>query len=399
MNKINLSQKIALSLGLISFSWTMSGCGTLTQETLNKRIDKCLKEGPYYKSDDIIRAAIKNNPGVFDEGALRYEVIKKLDYRNPSHRTMINRLEEILLKFPDSKKAEDTLLLIAWIYSTGLENEEKALEQYERLIEKYPNGNKIDEAHFKIYSTNLAIFDKTKDIKRLGKAMEEIEFIIANYPKSKYAPLAQVRLGDIYKLDLKDNERALQEYGKVAANYPEAEVWVIDSFFSMGQIFEWNNEDARALDVYKKAINIAKKSGELKLATDKAANMYNQLGDIENWKLFLSKGIRIRQDELSNPKLTKNEKASVLNDISSIYERMEDYNKAVSIKEIIVKHYSETKGAERALMDIGDIFRYKLKNYEKSIEHYQKLVNFYPGSYLAESAKDSIKILKEENTR
>ncbi len=66
-------------------------------------------------------------------------------FKKSSYQAAAGRLEQLLTKFPDYKKEPVVLFRVAFCYKK-LGNKDKALEYYNRLIEKYPSDSVIKQA-------------------------------------------------------------------------------------------------------------------------------------------------------------------------------------------------------------------------------------------------------------
>jgi TolA-binding protein len=89
---------------------------------------------------------IKHNPDsaeldtVLFERGKAYIELKQAD-------EAIADFERILSEFPKSKRADDAVLYIGIVYQALLDDDDKALEQYDKLIADYPDSNQIRVAH------------------------------------------------------------------------------------------------------------------------------------------------------------------------------------------------------------------------------------------------------------
>ncbi len=72
-------------------------------------------------------------------------LVAEFYFKKSSYQAAAGRLEQLLTKFPDYKKEPLVLFRVAYCYKK-LGNKDKALEYYNRLIEKYPSDNIVKEA-------------------------------------------------------------------------------------------------------------------------------------------------------------------------------------------------------------------------------------------------------------
>lgn len=83
----------------------------------------------------------------------------------------------------DNSKIEQALINEGNIYYTSLNDPVKAAQTYEELLQRYPNGNHILEAHYNLYQIY------SNDTANAQKAQYHKDFILKNYPSSTYATL------------------------------------------------------------------------------------------------------------------------------------------------------------------------------------------------------------------
>ncbi|MBN2012397.1 tetratricopeptide repeat protein [candidate division KSB1 bacterium] len=98
------------------------------------------------------------------------------------------------------------------------ENFEAAIKTYQKILKKYGDEERADEAQHKIaliYSNNLNDFQKS---------VEMHELVIKNYPDSKYAIQSLFMIGFIYANNIQDIEKAREYYEQFLQKYPKHEL-------------------------------------------------------------------------------------------------------------------------------------------------------------------------------
>jgi TolA-binding protein len=98
------------------------------------------------------------------------------------------------------------------------ENFQTAIKTYQKILKKYGDSERADEAQHKIaliYSNNLNDFQKS---------IETHELVIKNYPNSKYAIQSLFMIGFIYANNLQNIEKAKEYYTKFLEKYPQHEL-------------------------------------------------------------------------------------------------------------------------------------------------------------------------------
>jgi outer membrane protein assembly factor BamD (BamD/ComL family) len=64
----------------------------------------------------------------------------------------IKTYQELLKLYPESARAYKAQFLIAFVYSENLKNKEKAKENYQIMLDKYPNCDLTDDARYMLQS-------------------------------------------------------------------------------------------------------------------------------------------------------------------------------------------------------------------------------------------------------
>lgn len=96
----------------------------------------------------------------------------------------------------------------------------KCAGEFKKIIKKYPKTNYEAMALFSLgnlYTDIYHLFNSREDI---VNALSSYSSLIEKYPKKQLTPEACYRKGEIYLVDLKETDRALQEFEKVTSRYP-----------------------------------------------------------------------------------------------------------------------------------------------------------------------------------
>lgn len=140
------------------------------------------KEIPLGKKAD---ASEKKQPVKKLTGEELYTAAKKL-FDDGDYDTAREQFQAFLKENPKSKRADNAQF---WIGETYYHEKwyEKAIVEYQKVIEKYPNGNKVAGALLKQGLAFYEIGDK-------GNAKLILKELIRKFPKSKEAQLAEKKL-------------------------------------------------------------------------------------------------------------------------------------------------------------------------------------------------------------
>jgi N-acetylmuramoyl-L-alanine amidase len=113
------------------------------EEDWRDLISDLLKFAGETKDDGLAAAAL------YDVASLEEQLYQVLDDQQALV-ALQERLELIDYQYPQSKVADDALLKHADILRTDINNEEKAIEKYQKLISAYPNSDLIDIAKSRV---------------------------------------------------------------------------------------------------------------------------------------------------------------------------------------------------------------------------------------------------------
>jgi TolA-binding protein len=96
------------------------------------------------------------------------------DFYNDQHpEKAIENFKKLLDYYPDGEKAADAMFMIGFIYANNLENFDEARIYYNRFIEKYPDHELVASARYELKTlgkdiNELDIFDKMKQDTSVG---------------------------------------------------------------------------------------------------------------------------------------------------------------------------------------------------------------------------------------
>jgi outer membrane assembly lipoprotein YfiO len=150
-------------------------------------------------------------------------------FESKNYKKALTEFEKIIKYYKRSETASEAQYYIGRCYEE-LNNPLHAFESYQKVIEDYPftdRTNEIIERQFNI-GDNLYKGEKTKLMGVQYKAMPEqiidvYKKVVANGPYSKYAPIAQFRIGELYK-KIEFYEEARVAFQKIVENYPDSEL-------------------------------------------------------------------------------------------------------------------------------------------------------------------------------
>jgi outer membrane protein assembly factor BamD len=103
------------------------------------RLKELYPRNPYR---DLIELRVQKCRNIIAEGEF---MVGEFYYKKESYKPAINRFERLLKQFPDYEGADETFLLLGKSYK-AIKMEDKALEAFKTLIDKYPASRFIKEA-------------------------------------------------------------------------------------------------------------------------------------------------------------------------------------------------------------------------------------------------------------
>lgn len=186
---------------------------------------------------------------------------------------------QVVDRYPESKEAATALLRVGETFMLNLADQEKALEYFTRITMEYPGGKTAiaaREAMATIYEKSLkdynrAVIQYQKLIESgnpanrdryqfaigrcyYGKgtfqqAIIEYNTFLERYPGSKLVPEAEYQIGNSYFV-MNRCDDAVKQYDRVLEEYPDTNRRS-DILLSIGVCLEEKEEYGRALQIYR----------------------------------------------------------------------------------------------------------------------------------------------------
>ncbi len=134
--------------------------------------------------------------------------------------------DKLIKRYPKAKESAEAQYYLG-VSLEGLNKLYDAYFAYQKLIEKYPFSERIEEAVEKQYNIGETFMQgKSRffglDIPTSKYAIDVFDAVIKNSPYGKYAAVSQYKIGLILKSLARFSE-AKDEFEKVVSNYPESE--------------------------------------------------------------------------------------------------------------------------------------------------------------------------------
>lgn len=249
---------------------------------------------------------------------------------NGRHKSALKEFKKILVHFPDSMEAADAQYYIGVCWE-NLRNPFRAFEEYQKVIDTYPNSKRIQDIVSRQYDIGEYFLNREPK-KWLGlslsalsehPSLEIFRKVVKNAPYSEYAPRAQYKLGLLY-LKLRRYEEAKDALQTLLDNYPDSE-WA---------------EAGR----YQLAMAGAKASSGVEY--DNA----NRKEALKNFSDFLEKhpDTELSKEAEKHFSGLREEEAKKQYDIARFYEKQNKISSAVVYYKDLVKKYPDTEHAQKA---------------------------------------------------
>lgn len=152
-----------------------------------------------------------------DDAGDKYKMAEQLyeeaqaENSKPKYRKALRLLEQIVPQYRGKPQGEKLSYLFANTYYL-LEDEYLAGYQFERFVAGYPNSEKLEEAYFKLAKSNYYLSPRYDlDQSKTRKAMDDLQNYIERYPQGEYVEEANKLASDLQiKLEKKAFEIAKQ---------------------------------------------------------------------------------------------------------------------------------------------------------------------------------------------
>lgn len=148
--------------------------------------------------------------------------LSKENLKNNQDDLAVKDLEKLLEKYPNDSLASQALYKLSTIYLNWQNDPESGLGALDKLVKTYPESKQAKQAKIEIEEFPDYILNKTESLRKkemVKEALDHLMYLIENYSNHQLISKAQYMLGDIYMNDLRDFKAAIQEYRKVIENH------------------------------------------------------------------------------------------------------------------------------------------------------------------------------------
>ena len=382
----------------------------------------------YEKAVSYYEEFVKRSPGNPRVSQALYQEGMSL-YRLQYFTEAITKWEKLAIEYKQDELAPRALMQAGKTYF-GLGKYDQALGSYQWLIEKYSSSDVVKDAVLQIgqcyynqgkikdaitqYEKFIRDYSEDENVGaileqlqmcyyRQGKSVEELEKLIEQFPKSRFAADTYWKLG-AEAFNKKDYPLAQRYFQKVVLDFPES-TSAAQAFYYQAECYYLQEKYAEAVNAYENFVLNFPEDKLVSQAMFRKAVCYFNMEDFEKSILaFKDFSLSYSGDPLAKDaafnialcyKKTQKLRESIETyenivstypqdekigfafvQIGSLYEVLDDYGKAVEAYEKVPEGKAEKCEAEFYAARCYD----KLKMPEKQKEAYEALVNFVPKS-------------------
>jgi outer membrane protein assembly factor BamD len=257
-------------------------------------------------------------------------------YEAGEYKKAIAEFEKLIENYPNSVNTPLAQYDIGRSYEE-LEDYYQAFLAYQKTIDKYPYNERVDEIIERQYKIGSIFLDGQK-AKILGmnilpatdKAVEILTKVVESAPYGKYADVAQFKLGEAYKKQ-EFYEEAVLAYQKLVDDYPNSPL-IEDAKYQIALCTYYISRDP----YYDQDF------------TDKAIEEYEELIK-KTSDTDLHKEASLTLDRL------REKKAKSTFETAKFYEKTRHYKSAIVYYKEVAENYGDTSIAKEALERIREL--------------------------------------------
>ena len=134
----------------------------------------------------------------------------------------IENLNQLLTKYPNDSLASQAQYKLATIYKSWKNDPKSLLEALSKTVNKYPDTPQATQAKKEIQAFQDWIINNAETLRKrkmTNMSIDNLVYLVKNFPEHDLASKAQYIIGDIYMNDLRDFDKALNEYRAVLEKY------------------------------------------------------------------------------------------------------------------------------------------------------------------------------------
>lgn len=220
----------------------LTSCTERRQQRLILDAEEKIGKSQYNEGAEILKKAIALNP----ESAAAAKALYKLGFTQESY---LGDMEGALFNYNefvrlsrDPVSVYEVLKRIAAIYYDQVQNYEKAIGAYKKLLAANPESLEADQFQLRVA---LSYFQENK----FEQCRAELQTFVDKYPKSQYLARARYEIGNSYYMEGK-YEIAIEALKQVLRLHPQSD-FSTQSQFLMAECYEHLEKPKEALQTYE----------------------------------------------------------------------------------------------------------------------------------------------------
>jgi len=321
----------------VSQALYQQGISLYRLEYFSEAINKWEKLAKEYKQDELAPQALL-------QAGKTYFGLSKYDQALSTYR-------QLLEEYPRSDMVKDAVLQIGQCYYNQGKIQD-AITQYEKFIKDYPEDEKVGPV---LEQLQMSYY-------RQGKSVEELEKLIEQFPKSRFAADTYWKLG-AEAFNHKNYSLAQRYFQKLILDFPES-TSASQAFYYQGECYYLQEKYAEAVNAYENFILNFPQDRLVSQAMFREAVCYFNMGEFEKSIMtFKEFSVSYPEDPLA--------KDAALN-IALCYKKAQKLREAIEAYENIVSTYPEDEKIGFAFLQIGSLYEV-LDDYEKAVEAYERV--------------------------
>ncbi|MFQ5867092.1 MAG: tetratricopeptide repeat protein [bacterium] len=148
--------------------------------------------------------------------ALNNYILAEKYFEQGKYKQSIQRLLNIIAEYPKSGLSIEALYFLGDIYHFKLKDYRKAMDEYQNLIQRFPQNRFAANAQFKTAEC-------CRKLEKWQEAIEAYRKFIRDYTQYGYSDYAQFYIGQCFE-ELRNWQEAKDAYSLISTNYPES-IW------------------------------------------------------------------------------------------------------------------------------------------------------------------------------
>jgi len=241
-----IKRGLIASLFFISFSLMLS-CAQDGDESLFNKAEELVGEGKYMDAVSKYKdVALHHEKSVFAPDAL-FEMGKIYYMQLNDYESAIDEFNELVDKYPDSDKCKLARKYMADIYMYKLNDYKKAIVEYQKAIPYYQGSSEAEKLLHEISSAyfNLGNFDQQR---------VELKLLLDAFPQTKMRGDISLQIANSYYVGGSLDD-AIKSYRDIIKNFPGTPL-SFEAKFQLGVCLQENGDLKGAVKLLKEIRNV-----------------------------------------------------------------------------------------------------------------------------------------------